>query len=752
MRLALVLACWLGALLPAAALDWEIERSFRYFVHPSDVAVQRLARDLLRLAGTADPSVEEIERSLNGGGFWSLPLPAADARPKPWPASWRDPALRTTRDLLVRLRGEEGRPGTAPPAAELDRLGWASLLVDPASDATATCWNPVARMHTGCRDHGDYARPQGWIVRVFDPDAPAGETCSWSGADPAGPAASGTRAQPSSTPSWPGDCREVRIHVPAAPDGPEVRGSVTVVRTRPGQAPETLAIAPGDRLIVGFGDSFTSGEGNPERPAAFLADRASEPLFLPQRASAGLEAAAHWTDRACHRSVYSWQVRTALGMALADPKVSVTLLPYGCSGAEITEGLVYGYRGVEPGAASGAVLGHPAQIGLAYQELCAAYVAPSAFPAVPERERDTALAGTAVGDPDRIVADASRHVARCGAAGPDRFKRRIDAVLIGIGVNDMGFSRWVAGALLTGAARDLAKGFVPQGPAAGGACDAACRETGRRTERLRGRFAALRRILDERFLPAGQVAAGRVFVELYPAASEDETGTTCGAGNGGLTATAFNRTIFGRDEAARRCEGGLGGVGATIGRGTLMAVRDPAALQAVERFRESALNTLVRGFASRSGHDFAVVDGYLPRFAARGFCASRDPQSGRRNPPCWAFSDLMDRVDPIACQVADPACRSRRAETLHVPRFVHGAWRPLSPAAEGAYWPRTRLYRTPNDVFTLINKRGRNVLDTSPIGPLDLADRATGGAFHPTAEGHAIVADAVRRKAAAPSP
>jgi hypothetical protein len=30
----------------ALALDWEIERNFRYFLYPSDMAAQRVARDL----------------------------------------------------------------------------------------------------------------------------------------------------------------------------------------------------------------------------------------------------------------------------------------------------------------------------------------------------------------------------------------------------------------------------------------------------------------------------------------------------------------------------------------------------------------------------------------------------------------------------------------------------------------------------------------------------------------------------------
>ena len=33
-----------------------------------------------------------------------------------------------------------------------------------------------------------------------------------------------------------------------------------------------MTVEPKDRLVIGFGDSFTSGEGNPERLALFTGD------------------------------------------------------------------------------------------------------------------------------------------------------------------------------------------------------------------------------------------------------------------------------------------------------------------------------------------------------------------------------------------------------------------------------------------------------------------------------------------------
>ena len=49
--------------------------------------------------------------------------------------------------------------------------------------------------------------------------------------------------------------------------------------------------------------------------------------------------------------------------------------------------------------------------------------------------------------------------------------------------------------------------------------------------------------------------------------------------------------------------------------------------------------------------------------------------------------------------------------------------------------------RTMNDVFLAINQRPQSYLDENAFGVLDLSGRATGGVFHPTAQGHAIIAN-----------
>src|SRR5262249_50762766 len=117
-----------------------------------------------------------------------------------------------------------------------------------------------------------------------------------------------------------------------------------------------------DLLIAGLGDSIAAGEGNPDRPVRlsdegfcfqrFLGTVRSE-YYRPGRdgfsgdkscgftttedsaAEAWARQSARWESGPCHRSLYGYQMRTALGLAIENPHVAVTFLPLGCSGARI---------------------------------------------------------------------------------------------------------------------------------------------------------------------------------------------------------------------------------------------------------------------------------------------------------------------------------------------------------------------------------------------------------------------------------
>ena len=86
----------LGVLAPrtALALDWEIERNFRYFLYPSDVATQRVGRDLYIAENGVAPTPEQLEKFMNGPVFWTTKLSEADDLAKNWPIDWSRDARR----------------------------------------------------------------------------------------------------------------------------------------------------------------------------------------------------------------------------------------------------------------------------------------------------------------------------------------------------------------------------------------------------------------------------------------------------------------------------------------------------------------------------------------------------------------------------------------------------------------------------------------------------------------------------------
>ena len=140
-----------------------------------------------------------------------------------------------------------------------------------------------------------------------------------------------------------------------------------------------------DLFIVALGDSFASGESNPDRPVQFSAGREMvyEPALLrtglvsrmpakrapsyglastdynprvlprrfmedevgfyglgsPQFIAAFEKASARWLSRDCHRSQYGYPFRVAIELALENRHRSVTFASFTCSGAEVTEGL-----------------------------------------------------------------------------------------------------------------------------------------------------------------------------------------------------------------------------------------------------------------------------------------------------------------------------------------------------------------------------------------------------------------------------
>lgn len=109
----------------------------------------------------------------------------------------------------------------------------------------------------------------------------------------------------------------------------------------------TYSVQPNERLIIGLGDSFSSGEGNPDRPFRWRPEQLSTKAARGLRRDWAFKAIdiqdddkADWQDVSCHRSLYSWQFLYALKQSTRDPHTLVKFASFACSGAEIYDGLL----------------------------------------------------------------------------------------------------------------------------------------------------------------------------------------------------------------------------------------------------------------------------------------------------------------------------------------------------------------------------------------------------------------------------
>ena len=191
-----------------------------------------------------------------------------------------------------------------------------------------------------------------------------------------------------------------------------------------------------DLLIAGLGDSIAAGEGNPDRPVA-LSDEGfcfrrfgtGSEYYRPGRAtytgdrtcearrSAASELAewtrlgARWMSQACHRSLYGYQFRTALALAVENPHVAVTFLPLACTGATIETGVLGSQRARE--------------LNCTPDKRC-----PSTVPAQ--------------------ITQLQQYLAAARRTRPDR---TLDLVLLTVGANDIDFSGLVANVIIDATAR-----------------------------------------------------------------------------------------------------------------------------------------------------------------------------------------------------------------------------------------------------------------------------------------------------------
>jgi hypothetical protein len=535
--------------------------------------------------------------------------------------------------------------------------GWSATMYDNA------CWD-AKRNRYACRERRDYLSPKSHIVRATLQDLPDAQTvdCTWLTA----PRARGGRGKAVTLPCD----TAVQLAIPY-PDGAWIQVEIG------GRLVAEVMARVDDLFIVGMGDSFASGEGNPDVPVQFSPARAIDydPRLVGYPARVGdwqaigdrpfIEANARWQDQACHRSLYSHQLRAALQLAVENPHRAVTFVGVACSGAETVFGLFLRYKGHEwvpnPPALSQLSAVAEAQCG---GEGARDHELPEAYHM---KEKIPELKGGLV-------------LRKCDA---DR-ARKIDLLFLSIGGNDIGFARLVANAVLADSSmlRRVGGWF---GQVHG------FKEAGALLDVLDYRLKAVNRAVHY-ILHVPWPEADRVILTGYPPMALLQDGSSvCPDGNIGMSVLP---DFFLSEDKARE--------------GHTTAERLHAVMQ-----------------DSARQHGWTLAEAHREAFRGRGICA------GHRN-VLWGVADEM-----------------------RLPRLIDGAWQPYNPSNWRAYASRHRWFRTPNDAFMTGNFHVsqsllQNALKTQKLSWMQpLLASLYSGAFHPTAEGQAAIADAAVEKARA---
>ena len=693
----------LGAFGPARAADieWQVDNAFRFYKVDSSFALHEKAFAEVR----GDPNgpipadvISRIERRLNDPDCKDATSPANCAATR-------------------RAHYEESRLGWAAktlPTACYDNIGRPRRY--PAQCDRKYSWGSAKE---------DYILPDAHTVRVSLSSALRTEAgaaqCAWSWQPHAAGGRPGQRTLPCAN-------KLIIERVPYAVD--RAHSGVTVkVKLPDGRELEDADVTVEDLLVVGLGDSFASGDSNPDRPVTFSAARqmvydpvnantredmamrsykraapaprqeidlasgdSFDPKALPKRLmedeergliykpssqeflDAFARRAAQWMSADCHRSQYGYQFRVGLQLALENRHRAVTLVHLACTGAETVEGLFLEKDAREQfdKPNSNKV---PAQFDQLATLICRGGEAARTKPA------SYMLPTYSHGD-----ASVSARTIAMRWCPPELRKRPIDVVLLSIGGNDVGFAS-VALYAITDSASDLAPIAQLLGKQIRFGPDLA-RNYLRVFDR---RLQAVKEALRDGF----GVAPGQVVQTSYEPIQYDETGAMCG-GMPTLGLDVHPKLRMSRER-----------------------IIEAAAFTTELDNRLECLTDARRrhdcptGLATGAGTGFHLVTDHLAKFARRGVCA-RDPKRA----------------------VADGLL-------MGIPRLsqASGAFVPYSPANALPYAHRWRLFHTANDAFLTANTHREG------ISPFDILQPAYAGlysgAIHPTAEGHAMVADSV---------
>ena len=301
-----------------AALDWEIVNPFRFISDPAAFD------DLRRVyAGLSEKTAANLERELQTLSERDVKRKRDDAERE----CEREPTGSRRRRCLER--------------AKIPYSGWFAGLA--ANNHALTCWDSGRRWFRNDGACANYVRPKTHRVRVWavNPQSVGGGAPRW--------LAGGTTPVnfeecPDRYPK--GTC----VEFDARYDTKEKVGTeITAVFPGDGLTLGRATVLVKDILVVGLGDSYASGEGNPDIPARFTDGNVDPDVWygLKRAPRKDRDSKVGWLDSRCHRSMYSYQFKTALRLALDDPQRAVTYVSFSCSGATTDNIISEGQRAQE---------------------------------------------------------------------------------------------------------------------------------------------------------------------------------------------------------------------------------------------------------------------------------------------------------------------------------------------------------------------------------------------------------------------
>jgi hypothetical protein len=582
-----------------------------------------------------------------------------------WEAKHRFRLFRSEADFerhVAAWRGDGVLGAERRLAIDSDGRGWARDTVE------RLCLDRAGRLAELCDRDGvreNYLSPRDHPVgAVLAGPVPPNLTCVWSFDD----GSPEPRRQEA-----PCD-EEVKLRVPY---GKPTVASVDIALPDGTAQRVVTEIAVRDVLIAGLGDSIAAGEGNPDRAVRlsdigfcfrrFLGGSFSE-YYRPGRDGYGgnkscavdsisdgdiadwARQSARWESGPCHRSLYSYQTRAALALAIESPQLAVTFVPLACSGATINAGVLGSQRAGEcPSPGTGA----PCPSTVRAQLVGLTDALRKAQSARAERALDLLLLTVGANDirfsglVGHVIIEAPTERVLFGRGGHLADVAEARKILDGAFVNDFARLRGALKPLLGG---NLSRAvFVSYGHPALAGPDTPC-------------------------------PGGRLGFDVHPAFGADAYRLR-------EVADFVSDEFLPKIKALARCEGRL--------------CRDP------------------------ENDRMIVVDGHQAAFAGHGVCARSDD-----DPPfdreCFSPDGESFDPNPATAATGPMACGRPASE-----------FRP--------YAPRQRWVRTANDSYFAAMTYPQGVGGQPPNihdATWGVLAAVYGGAIHPTAEGHAAMADA----------